>query len=84
MKLIIDLCNEILRNPEDAMIPADDILQKGKYSGGYEAEVGKFLFGFIPENGTRDNELWFHLTLEEVTTIASGQQCAVDVFPARW
>lgn len=79
----VELCKKIIaenkREDEWAEIESDDMIQEGKYEGGYDADEMAFCFSVDLEN---DDEYWFQVTLDEVGKIASGALTKLSIRPA--
>ncbi len=74
---LIAICQEIIKDEGEAMIPSDDLLNAGPYVGGYETIENAFCFSV-----RRDQEYWFQITLDEAKEIAEGRLSEVEIRPA--
>ena len=69
---LIAICREIVETgrteAEWAEVESDDLIQFGRYEGGFDATEMEFCFHFS-EDG---KEFWLQISLSEVKIIASG------------
>ena len=76
---LLDICREILeenlRQSEWAEIQSDDMFQRPRYCGGFEAPEMAFCFSVYVDG----SEYWFQITLDEVRAIVQGEKLSVDV-----
>lgn len=75
----MQICRSILEDPDTARIPSDDLLQNGKYVGGYESDDDAYCFSVFLER-----EYWFQVSHNDVVDIVSGKLTEVSIRPANW
>lgn len=65
------ICQTIMKEDKSleqwALIESDDMFEKGKYVGGFDATEMEFCFS-VREDG---NEYWFQISLEEVKDVVN-------------
>jgi len=76
----LTLCEQILKEglslEEWREIESDDMFQSPHYEGGFDATEDAFCFSYFdPEGG---GELWFQLTLSEITEAVAGKLRSIE------
>jgi hypothetical protein len=76
--IVADIIGANRTDSEWGAVESDDMFERGRYVGGYEAVERAFTFSFQAD----DSELWLQITLDEARAIAAGRQKAVRARPA--
>ena len=67
------------KSEEDwALVESDDMIQVGKYEGGYDATEMEFCFSVYMDGA----EYWLQFSLEQAKEIAGNGVDMIDIFPA--
>lgn len=79
---LLSICKEIVQegmsDEEWSYHAAEDWFQTETVTGGYNMLEEIFTFSYYPPEG---GELWFALTLSEVSEVATGTRTVVDATP---